>query len=127
MTTVKTKAKGKSGLEVSSEVEFNFGEDFQEAVDKWGEEVVYTYFKAHAKVVLQGAIRNNSINVDDEGNESARTAEEIQEFVNTYKLEKASRTKKTAAEKALEMARSMTTDELDKFLKKLRSGELTSA
>ena len=73
---------GKSGT-----VEYDFGDDLQEATDKFGGEVVFSNFRQHAVVALQNVISG-----------ALKAGKDVQEVVNKWKLGMA-KPKKSEAEK----------------------------
>lgn len=59
------------------QVEYDFGDNLDAAVETCGADTVFSNFKANAKVALQGIMRNNL--------KAGKTAEQIQELVNSWK------------------------------------------
>ena len=58
--------------------EYDFGETLDEAKDMFGADVVFSQFVAAAKVKVQSIIR--------EKKKAGQTPEQIQEYLNTYKV-----------------------------------------
>ena len=60
------------------EGEYDFGENLQEAIDKFGAEVVFSQYLANAKVKIQGIMRDRK--------KAGQTDGQISEFLTTYVL-----------------------------------------
>jgi len=74
VTAVEVKAKiGKGDAVV---VKFDFGNDVEEAIEKYGEDIVYAYYRANATVSLQDVIRS--------GIKAKKSQKEIQALVNAW-------------------------------------------
>ena len=58
--------------------EYDFGENLQDAVDKFGADVVFSQFVSAATVKIQSLMRDKK--------KAGQTDEQIQEFLNTYKI-----------------------------------------
>lgn len=71
----------------SSTVEYDFGDDLQDARDKFGDEVVFSNFRQHAVVALQNVISG-----------ALKAGNNVQETVGKWKLGVA-KPKKSEAEK----------------------------
>ena len=100
----------------SATVEYDFGSNLPEAVELFGEDVVFKRFKAAAVVDLQGVIRRNL------KGDNPKTEEEIQEAVSEWKpgVQKA---RKSKQEKALDILGEMSQEEKDAFLAELMEAE----
>lgn len=72
-------ASPKTGREL--EVDFDFGNTLQEAIDLFGEEVVYSNYKKSAVIALQALVRRN---LDKDG-EKAVSEEDIIKAVEAWK------------------------------------------
>jgi len=59
-------------------VEYDLGDSIEAASEKFGSDVVFSQFKANARVVIQGIIRAKL--------KAGLSAEKIQEFISTYVL-----------------------------------------
>ena len=58
--------------------EYDFGENLQDAVDKFGADVVFSQFVSAATVKIQSLMRDKK--------KAGQTDEQIQDFLNTYKI-----------------------------------------
>lgn len=75
MAATEVKAKiGKDGKPVV--VKFDFGANMEEAADKYGDEIVFSYYKANATVCIQDVIRS--------GIKAGKSAQEIQKAVSAW-------------------------------------------
>lgn len=54
---VSAKTKLEDGTVVSGEFEYDFGNDLKDAVSKFGDQIVFGYFRAHAVVQAQAGAR----------------------------------------------------------------------
>jgi len=70
-------AEGKAMWQECS-VEYDLGDTLDGAAEKFGSDVVFSQFKANARVVIQGIIRAKL--------KAGLTPEKIQEFISTYVL-----------------------------------------
>jgi len=78
MTDTEVKAKKKVGNEDrEATIYVDFGEDLEDAITKFGEGVVFSNFKASAKITAQAAIRRYL--------EAGKTAEEIVKLMAAWK------------------------------------------
>jgi len=93
------------------EVEYDFGDNLQDAVEKFGEDVVFSQFKQKCKVALQAVLRNwLAAGVSDE---------EIQNKVQAWKIGLGPQ-KKDPKQKLLEKFASMSDEEKKAFLAELK-------
>lgn len=97
----------------SAEVEYDFGDNLAEAVALFGDDVVYSRFKAAAIVDLQALIRRHL------DGEKPKTNEEIQALVTEWKPGVTKRVRKSTKEKAEELFDSMSDDEKKALLESL--------
>jgi hypothetical protein len=103
---------GEDDDEVNGEVNYNFGENLEEAIDLFGTEVVYKRFKAAVVVDLQGIMRRHM---------SAKEplfGDDLQAKIDEWKpgVQKA---RKSKTEKALSLLEGMTADEKAEFIASL--------
>ena len=110
--TVSAKVTLEDDSEVTDSVEYDFGANLDEAVEKFGAEVIFKRFRAQAVVDLQGIMRRHM-----SGKEPKR-GKALQEAVNEWKpgVQKA---RKSRSEKALELLGGMTPEERAEFLSSL--------
>ena len=92
--------------------EYDLGENIQDAISKFGEDVVFSYYKQKAVITIQSAIRGWI--------RAGKTSEEIQEKLNAYVLGVSHRTRKDPKEKLLDLFKGMTTEEKKEFLRTLK-------
>lgn len=115
-----------SNSDRSVEVEYNFGETLAEAVELFGEEVVFSRFKAAAVVDLQALIRRGlTPKTDKEGNEieSAKTDEEIAASVAEWKPGVKQVTRKSKAEKIKDLVADMSDEDREALLASIMAGD----
>ena len=72
------KIKGTDGKPVSVEIEYDFGDDLDDAVEKYGEDVVFDLYKAAASIRVQNVARTALLN--------KRSPEEAVKLASTYVL-----------------------------------------
>ena len=89
----------------SVEVEYDFGDNLQDAVEKFGEDVVFSRYKASAVIDLQSFIRGKiRQQMSAEGFSGDLDTDAIQEAVSEWTLGvKAQRSAKSAEEKARDL------------------------
>jgi len=107
-------------------VGFDFGDNLEEAVEKFGSEVVFVKFKQSAIIDLQSIIRREMFEevVDKEGNvtELKRVGQEkIQAAVDSWKPGATTRVIKSPKEKAMEALKNMSPAEIKAMLAELNS------
>lgn len=59
-------------------IQYDFGDSLEDAVDKFGADVVFSNFVANSKVAVQGIMRSKM--------KAGLTEEAIQDFMSTYKI-----------------------------------------
>jgi len=108
-----------SDTAVKGELSYDFGGNLEGAVEKFGEEVVYSNFVAGGKVVVQGVGRAVI--------EAGGTIQEAQEKVNGYKLGIAvQRVKKSSLEAAAAEFQAMPPEKQKEYLDRLTASIKTS-
>lgn len=108
------------------EVEYDFGETLEQALELFGEEVVFSRFKAAAVVDLQALIRRNmQPKTDKEGKvtEEPKTDEEIQQIVSEWKPGIKQVTRKSPQEKIKALMEGMSDEDREALLAGLLEGE----
>ena len=110
----------KLNLEVA--VEYNFGENLNEAVGTFGEDVVFNTFVREAVVGLQSFVRRQlTKEVEGEVVETGITQDELQAKVNEWKPGIVTRTKKSKIEKMADQTKDMSEEELRELLSMVKS------
>jgi len=96
--------------------EYNFGENLDEAVEKFGAEVVFSHFRQNGVIALQGRLRTAMV-----GTKKAEpaTQAELEELVAGFTL-KAGAVRKDPVQKQLGMAAKMSAAEREAFIKALQ-------
>lgn len=103
-----TEIGAKAGTEedaASATVEFDFGDDLDDAIEKFTADVIFSRFKAAATVDLQALIRRNL------KGENPKTQAEIQELVTEWQPGVSTRTRKSPIEKAQAAMDALSDDE----------------
>ena len=113
-----TAKAGDQELEVT--VDYDFGDNLQDAVERFGEDVVFNEFKANARVKLQSGMRGKAFVKDEDGNVSPADPKVLQEWADSYKPG-TGRTRKSTEDKILELTSKMTDEEFQAFLAKISS------
>lgn len=93
-------------------VEYDFGDNLDAAVEKFGEEAVFRGYVAAAKIALQGVMGNNMA--------KEKSDEEIQNLVDEWIYGAVTQTRKTMLEKAMDQVGKMSPDEKAAFLARLK-------
>lgn len=101
----------------SASVEYDFGDNLDEAVTLFGAEVVFSRFKAASIVDLQALIRRHL-----EG-ETPKTQAEIQALATEWKPGVASRKRKSTKEKAEELFANLSPAEKQQLLEQLLAAD----
>jgi hypothetical protein len=96
---------GKEEDSPSITVSYDFGSSLEDAVEMFGEEVVFSRFRGAAVVDLQALIRRHA------GGEKPKSEEEINTLAGEWKPG-VSRKKKSQKEKALDLLADMTPEEV---------------
>lgn len=94
-------------------VQYDFGDNLAEAVERFGEDVVYSRFKAAAVVDLQALIRRHL------DGETPKSESEIQALVSEWKPGVSSRKRRSTKEKAEELIASMSAADRQALLDQL--------
>lgn len=100
-------------------VTYEFGDNLTEAVDIFGEDVVFNRFKAMGTIDVQAKIRAamvDTVNKEGEVVTKAKNQEEIQEALDTWKLGVKAATRKSPKEKLMAMLENMTAEDKAAFL-----------
>ena len=65
--SAKTKVTNEDGTtnELEGTIQYDFGNDLKDAVDKFGEEIVFSLYAAQAKIQCQGAMRKTMVDGGD--------------------------------------------------------------
>lgn len=92
---------------------YDFGENLAEAIEKYGEEVVFSNYARQAKVSIQAYIRSQA----DQGKSDA----EIQEALDSYKLGVVQRSGKSKVAKASELFANMSDEDKKAFIASLQA------
>lgn len=114
MTARKVQARdGNEDTSPSAEVEYDFGDNLGEAVELFGEDVVFSRFVAASVVDLQALIRRHL------GGEKPKTQDEISKLVAEWKPGVSSRKRRSNKEKAEELIAGMSEQEKAQLLEQL--------
>ena len=97
----------------SATVSFDFGDDLESAVEKFGGDVIFSRFKAAATVDLQALIRRNL------KGENPKDEKEIQALVDEWQPGVSTRTRKSPQQKAQEAVDALSDDEKEALLASL--------
>ena len=98
--------------ETSVEVSYDLGENLGDATNKFGEEVIFSYYKQKAVITLQAFVRGKV--------RAGLNQEQIQTALDTYKLGVVQRSHKDPKEKLMKMFAGMSSEEQKEFLKALK-------
>lgn len=124
MTAVNVTARlGNDDDAPSATVEYDFGDNLDEAVKKFGADVVYARFKNAATVDLQALIRRHlDVTPDKEGNTPpAKSAAQIQELATAWKPGVLTRKRKSTSEKFEDLFGQLSEADKAAMLEKLMS------
>lgn len=105
--------KAKKGDRVV-EVNYDFGENLQDAISKFGEDVVFTKFKQAAKIDLQAVLRR--------GIEAGKTDDEIAKLAEQWKPGLVVRTSKDPIEVIKTKLASLSEEDKRRLIQMLRQG-----
>lgn len=109
---VKT-AKVKDGGEpASTQFEYDFGDNLQHAVSLWGENVVFTLFKAKAEIQVQDLARNALV--------AGKTPDEAAQLAASHKLGASTVVAKDPVAQGVAALAKMTAEERRNFLLELQ-------
>lgn len=100
-----------TGEESTSTVEYDFGENLEDAVAKFGDEVVFSAFKRSAVIDLQSNMRRWILNGDD----CQEKADEWQPGVKTI-------TRKSPVEKLRDLLKGKSPEEIATLLQQVQEG-----
>lgn len=101
----------KQGMEREVLCTVDLGDNLQDAVQKFGEEVVFSNFQAQTKIKAQAIIRDMMV--------EGKTDEEIQTFMNGWKPGVSRERNVDPLAATLNKFATMTQEEQDKFLEEL--------
>lgn len=114
MTVQKIQARnGNDETALSAEVEYDFGDNLEQAVAIFGGEVVFNRFKAASIVDLQALIRRHL------DGETPKTQAEIQELVKEWKPGVSTRVRKDPKQKAEELFAALSPEDKQALLESL--------
>lgn len=94
---------GKDEDSPTATVVYDFGDNLDEAVERFGAEVVFSRFKSAAVIDLQALIRRGLGSTDSEGKPTPKSVEEIQKLAEAWVPGVQTRKRKTDKEKAEEL------------------------
>ena len=97
----------------SATVEFDFGDDLDDAAAKYGGDVIFSRYKAASTVDLQALIRRNL------KGENPKSEKEIQELVDEWQPGVSTRTRKSPVQKAQDAIDALSEDEKAAMLETL--------
>jgi len=116
MSTETVTAKlGKEADAPSYSVNYDFGENLDAAIEKFGEDVIFQKFKANTTIDLQALIRRNV------GGDNPKTEEELQSIVNEWRPG-VQKPRKSAKDKALAALDSMSDEDRAALIAQLTAG-----
>lgn len=123
---VSARLAGDDSREVT--VEYDFGSNLAEAIEKFGENVVFNRFKAAAVIDLQSGIRRHiKAKVEDaEGNETAEdkyTDAQIQDWASNWKPGEKNINRKSKIDKVKDLYKGMSEEDRQALLDQLMSGD----
>ncbi len=113
---VKAKAKQKDGTERLVTVEYDFGENLDEMLDRFSSEVVYGQALDSLVISVQAMIRRHASGTDKA---PPKSDEEIQKIVSAWRPGVGA-TRKSATEKAADAIRALTPEQRAALLAELR-------
>lgn len=123
----KTEVSAKrSGNDHTVTVHYDFGDNLAEAVQMFGDDVVYGKFKAAAVVDLQAVLRRNMFDETGEGDNVTLVpvdSETVQTRIADWKPGVTTRVFKSPKEKALAALKGMSPAEIAEMLKELEGEE----
>lgn len=122
MSVVEVTAQlGKEEDSPSATVGYDFGDNLDEAVEKFGAEVVFSRFKSASIIDLQALIRRHLGAKDKEGKPTPKTQEEIQGLVDNWSPGAQTRVRKTDKQKAEELLEKLPAAQLAELLAALQA------
>ena len=95
----------------SATVRYDFGDDLEDAAEKFGSDVVFTRYRAACRIDLQSLIRRAL--------KSEKNSEEIQAQVEEWRPGVSNRTRKSKAEKAKEAVDALSDEDKAALLEQL--------
>jgi len=116
MTIRKVSARdGNEETSPTAEVNYDFGDNLDEAVELFGADVVYSRFVAASVVDLQALMRRHL------GGEKPKTQDEIQKLAEEWKPGVSSRKRRSTKEKAEELIGQMSAEERAALIAELQA------
>lgn len=100
-----------TGEKVTGSVEYNFGADLTEAMELFGEDIIYSQFKQNATIALQGIMRRAI--------QSGKSGDELQAAVSEWKPGVRTRTGKSPADKIKDLLAGKSPEEIQEILSSL--------
>lgn len=123
MSAVEVTAQlGKEEDSPAATITYDFGDNLDEAVEKFGEEVVYARFKSAATIDLQALIRRHLGAKDKEGKATPKSQDEIQALADSWNPGVQTRKRKTDKQKAEELLSKLPAAQLAELLASLQNG-----
>lgn len=116
---------GKDGTGPSATVEYDMPETLENAVKKFGEDVVYNKFVDAVTIDVQAGMRRQLVDKTDKDGKvtsPAKSQEEIQAWANEYRPSAGGGVRLTAVEKATNAIKSMTQEQRAALLAELTAG-----
>lgn len=120
--STKTEVKAKrAGNDHVVTVSYNFGDNLNEAIELFGEDVIFAKFRQAAIVDFQSVLRRHMFTEEDEGNStviSDVSSEDVAliEAVADWKPGVTTRVTRSPKEKAMAALRGMSPEEIDQML-----------
>jgi hypothetical protein len=123
MSVVEVTAQlGKEENSPAATVSYDFGDNLDEAVELFGEEVVFMRFKSAATIDLQALIRRHLGAKDKEGKPTPKSEEDIQKLAAEWTPGVQTRKRKTDKQKAEELLSKLPAAQLAELLASLQNG-----
>lgn len=121
VATVPSKVEGQPDREIK--VFYDFGDNLEEAVELFGEDVVFSRFKAAAVIDLQALLRRHGSagepTKENPNGRAPKTDDEIAKIVSEWKPGLVTRVRKSPKDKALELLQSLSAEDRDALLASL--------
>lgn len=111
---IKDAESGEVKEEITETVQYDFGENVLDAVDKFGEEVVFTNFKQSAVIALQSRMRSLVVGSKDTPGVRGKA---LQKAVSEWKPGVKTITRKSPAEKIKGLLEGKSPEEIAELLK----------
>lgn len=127
MGAVEVSAK-RSGNDHQVTVPYDFGDNLQEAVELFGDDVVFSKFKAAAIVDFQGVLRRGMFDEEGEGDDKTLIPVDSEtlasrETISGWKPGVTTRVSKSPKEKALAALKGMSPEDIAAMLAELESAD----